>query len=359
MRLSSGDPFPHLAGQTPAEFLRMDYMPGRYIVLAFVSASAPPAEIREMMAQLAGYEALFDDAHCCFFGVLEHPQLIASAANSLPGIRWFLDPDGDLFREAGMSLSGHGDEGGWFILDPALRIMKTARLSRSAEVMRWVSELPSVDEHAGTRIHAPVLIVPRVIEPALCAELIAMHRDGQPIQGGLIDESDDARSAQFINRNYRSTRQISLTDAALKARVEDRIRRRLAPEVFTALRYRVREIESYIVTAYDAAEAGRFRVHRDNLPPLQRRQFTFAINLNAEDYDGGELRFPEYGTETYRAPTGGAIVFASSLLHEVTLLTRGRRYVMVAWFVERPALGAEADTGERARGLEAPLELHG
>lgn len=356
MRLSSGDPFPHLAGQTPTEFLRMDYMPGRYIVLAFLPASAPPAEVREAMAQLAEHEALFDDAHCCFFGVLEHPQLIASAANSLPGIRWFLDPDGDLFREAGMSPSGHGDEGGWFILDPALRIMKTARLSRSADVMRWVSELPSVDEHAGTRIHAPVLIVPRVIEPALCAELIAMHRDGQPIQGGLIDESDDAMS-QFVNKDYRSTRQVSLTDAALKGRVEDRIRRRLAPEMFRALRYRVGEIESYFVTAYDAAEAGRFRVHRDDLPPLQRRQFTFAINLNAEDYEGGDLRFPEYCTETYRAPTGGAIVFASSLLHEVTLLTRGRRYGMVAFFVDRPVRASGA--GDRQRGLEAAVEVHG
>ena len=356
MRLSSGDPFPHLQGQTPTEYLRMNYMPGRYIVLAFLPASAPPAEIREAMAQLAEHEALFDDAHCCFFGVLRHPQLIASATNSLPGIRWFLDEEGDLFQEAGMSFDGHGDESGWFILDPSLRIMRTARLSQSAEVMRWVSELPSVDDYAGTRIHAPVLIVPRVIEPELCAELIQMHRDGQTIEGGLIDQSDGVMSAPFIDKNYRSTRQISLTDADLRARVEERIRRRLAPDVFRALRYQVREIESYIVTAYDAAEAGRFRVHRDNLPPLQRRQFTFAINLNAEDYEGGDLRFPEYGTETYRAPTGGAIVFASSLLHEVTLLTRGRRYVMLAFFVDRPARGAAED---RERGREAAVELHG
>ncbi|HYD38548.1 MAG TPA: 2OG-Fe(II) oxygenase [Allosphingosinicella sp.] len=335
----------------------MNYMPGRYIVLAFLPASAPPAEIREAMAQLAANEALFDDSHCCFFGVLRHPELLESAANSLPGIRWFLDPDGDLFQEAGMSSEGCGDEGGWFILDPSLRIMKTAALSQSAEIMRWVGELPSVDDHAGTRIHAPVLIVPRVIEPELCARLIAMHRDGQTIEGGLIDQTDGTMSAPFIDKNYRSTRQISLTDPDLKARVEARIRRRLAPEVFRALRYQVRDIDSYIVTAYDAAEAGRFRVHRDNLPPLHHRQFTFAINLNAEDYEGGDLRFPEYGTETFRPPTGGAIVFASSLLHEVTLLTKGRRYVMLAFFVDRPARGPGGE--DRERGLEAAMEVHG
>jgi predicted 2-oxoglutarate/Fe(II)-dependent dioxygenase YbiX len=326
----------------------MNYMPGRYIVLAFLPASAPPAAIREVMAQLAAHEALFDDAHCCFFGVLKHPQLIASAANSLPGIRWFLDPDGDLFRESGMSLNGHGDESGWILIDPSLRVMKTAPLSQTGEVMRWVGELPSVDDYAGTRIHAPVLIVPRVLEPELCSELIAMHDGGRTIEGGLIDQSDGVMSAPFIDKNYRSTRQLSITDPDLKARIEERVRRRLAPEVMRALRYRVGIIESYIVTAYDAAEAGRFRAHRDNLPPLQRRQFTFAINLNAEDYKGGDLSFPEFGTETYRAPTGGAIVFASSLLHEVTLLTKGRRYVMLAFFVDRPVREAGGEGRLRA-----------
>jgi predicted 2-oxoglutarate/Fe(II)-dependent dioxygenase YbiX len=357
MQLSPGDPFPHLQGQTPTKFLRMNYMPGRYIVLAFIPACAPPAEVREVMAQLAANEALFDDDHCCFFGVLKHPQLIASAANSLPGIRWFLDPEGDLFQESGMSPGGQADESGWFVLDPSLRIMRTAPLSRAAAVMRWVSELPSVDEHAGTRIHAPVLIVPRVIEPELCRELIAMHCNGETIEGHVIDQADGVATAPYVNRNYRSTRQLASFDQALKMRVEERVRRRLAPEVFRALRYRVGEIESPIVTAYDAAEAGRFRAHRDNLPPLQHRQFSFSINLNAEEYEGGDLRFPEFGTETYRAPTGGAIVFASSLLHEVTLLTRGRRYGLVAFFVD----GLAAETGGRHldRRREVDMELHG
>jgi hypothetical protein len=356
MRLSTGDPFPHLQGQTPTKFLRMNYMAGRYIVLAFLPASAPPAEIREVMAQLAGHEALFDDTHCCFFGVLRHPQLIASARNSVPGIRWFLDPDGDLFLESGMSSEEEGDESGWFILDPTLRIMKTAPLSRTAEVMRWVSELPGVDDYAGAPIHAPVLLVPRVYEPELCAELVDYYRRGRSIEGGLIDQSHGVMSPPFIDKDYRSARQLSITDPDLKARMEERIRRRLAPEVFRALRYRVGDIRSYIVAAYDAAEAGRFRPHRDNLPPLQQRQFTIAINLNEEEYEGCDLRFPEYGTRTYRAPTGGAIVFASSLLHEATLLTRGRRYVTLSFFVDRPERGSAE---EREWGREAAVEARG
>ena len=49
-----------------------------------------------------------------------------------------------------------------------------------------------------------------------------------------------------------------------------------------------------------------------------------TINLNADDYEGGDLRFPEFGPRTYRAPTGGAVVFSCSLLHEATPVTRGR-----------------------------------
>jgi predicted 2-oxoglutarate/Fe(II)-dependent dioxygenase YbiX len=328
-------------------------MPGRFIVLAFLPASAPRMEIREVMAALAEHEALFDDTRICFFGVLRHPQLIASAKDSPPGIRWFLDPDGDLFRQSGMSSDGDGEEGGWIVLDPSLRVMKTAPLSRTAHIIRWISDLPSVDDHAGTRIVAPVLIVPRVLEPELCTEVIAMHRRGQAIEGLIISQVDGVASEPYVDRHYRSTQQVSITDTDLKKRIEDRIRRRLAPEMLRALRYAVHDIESYFVAAYDAADGGRFRAHRDNLAPLQHRQFTLTINLNAEDYEGGNLRFPEFGTDSYRAPTGGAIVFASSLLHEVTLLTRGQRYVMVAFFVDMTGLGGRIEDRQRRSKAEA------
>jgi predicted 2-oxoglutarate/Fe(II)-dependent dioxygenase YbiX len=343
MQLSPGDPFPHLTGQTPTDYMRMDYMPGRYIVLAFLPASSPPDEIRDAMAQLARHEAAFDDTHICFFGVLGHPQLIASARNSPPGIRWFLDPDGALFRESGMA-NGAGDQSGWIVLDPALRVMRTAPLAQSAEVLRWVGALPSVDDHAGTPIHAPVLIVPRVIEPELCAEIIALYRNGRAVDGPIIDtDGEGGLSEPYVDRNYRATQQVRVEDQDLKRRIDDRLRRRLAPEILRSLRYEIGAIEGHLVIGYNAADRGRFRVHRDNLKPMDHRQFTLAINLNAEDYEGGDLRFPEFGTPTYRPPTGGAIVFASSLLHEVTLLSSGRRYVLVAFFVDRRSPELPAD----------------
>ena len=117
-------------------------------------------------------------------------------------------------------------------------------------------------------------------------------------------------------------------------------------EVEKAFRFRVTRIERYIVARYDAEDGGYFRPHRDNRTSgTAHRQFACSINLNAEDFEGGDLRFPEYGTRTYRPPTGGAVVFSCSLLHEATPVTRGARYAFLPFFYD------EAGEAIRQRNL--------
>ena len=53
-----------------------------------------------------------------------------------------------------------------------------------------------------------------------------------------------------------------------------------------------------------------------------------SVNLN-EDFDGGEVHFPEYGPRGFKAPVGGAVIFSCSLLHSVSRVTRGRRYAFL------------------------------
>jgi predicted 2-oxoglutarate/Fe(II)-dependent dioxygenase YbiX len=59
-----------------------------------------------------------------------------------------------------------------------------------------------------------------------------------------------------------------------------------------------------------------------------------TVNLNAGDYEGGALRFPEFGRRTYAPETGGATVFCCSLLHEVTPVTRGVRYAFLPFLYD-------------------------
>ena len=65
--------------------------------------------------------------------------------------------------------------------------------------------------------------------------------------------------------------------------------------------------------------------------PPQGREVAMSINLNTEEFEGGELRFPEFGDQRYRPDTGTAIVFSSSLLHEAMHVTAGRRMVFLAF----------------------------
>ncbi|MET0361438.1 MAG: 2OG-Fe(II) oxygenase, partial [Sphingobium sp.] len=103
---------------------------------------------------------------------------------------------------------------------------------------------------------------------------------------------------------------------------------------------------------YDAQSGGWFRPHKDNTTMgTAHRRFAVSINLNAEDYDGGELRFPEFGPRTHRPPTGGAIVFSCSLLHEATPVTRGSRYCILPFLYDEAAAQIRL---ENARYLDDP-----
>ena len=96
-------------------------------------------------------------------------------------------------------------------------------------------------------------------------------------------------------------------------------------------------IERFIVACYDSAEAAHFRPHRDNTTiGTAHRRFAVSINLN-DDFDGGEVSFPEYGRRSYKAPAGGAVVFSCSLLHAGSTVKRGRRYAFLPFLYDDAA----------------------
>ena len=67
------------------------------------------------------------------------------------------------------------------------------------------------------------------------------------------------------------------------------------------------------------------------------RRFAVTMNLNAEEFEGGNLRFPEFGPQIYRAPTGGAVVFSCALLHEALPVTQGTRYAFLPFLYDEAA----------------------
>ena len=119
--------------------------------------------------------------------------------------------------------------------------------------------------------------------------------------------------------------------------VQRRIKRRIVPEIARLYFFDATRIERYLVGCYTAEEGGHFAPHRDNTTRgTAHRRFAVSINLN-EDFDGGEVSFPEYGPRGFKPPVGGAVVFSCSLMHAVSAVSRGRRYAFLPFLYDEAA----------------------
>jgi len=321
---------------------------GRFVLLLFLPSERAAA--RAVADHLLANEKLFAPGRCVAFAVLRDPELFAELPERA-AVRWVLDGSGDISRPYGALAEDGVEAAFWLLIDPTLRALAHGELTDlPAELGRLsaiIAGLPPPERHAGIEIHAPVLIVPRVFEPAFCRELIAYYevRGGKP--SGVM-RLVNGLTTGVMDDSFKRRRDAVIEDEGLMAGIRARLRERLIPEIQRAFAFKVTRVERYIVAAYDASEGGHFRAHRDNdSPGTAHRRFACSINLNAEDFEGGDLRFPEYGTRTYRPPTGGAVVFSCSLLHEVSPITRGRRYATLPFLYD--------EEGARVRGQNAHL----
>jgi predicted 2-oxoglutarate/Fe(II)-dependent dioxygenase YbiX/peroxiredoxin len=332
MPLLAGAPAPWFHARTHA---RPDYafssVAGHYVLLAFFPEAGQACD--EALALFRRHRPLFDEVNRLFFGVVRDPAFFAAMAEEYPGVRWFFDPDGQIAAQFRLLRADGGTEGQWVFLDPMLRVIFSAPLDQGPRAFSHIVEAGDPDDHAGVSLNAPVLIVPRVLEPALCRRLIDYYHADGGAPSGVMREVD-GKTVPVLD-DFKKRRDAQITDPELQATLRGRISARLLPEIQKALQFKVTRMERYIVARYDAKEGGYFRAHRDNTTKgTAHRQFACSINLNAEEFTGGDLKFPEFGRRTYRPPTGGAVIFSCSLLHEATPVTKGTRYAFLPFFYD-------------------------
>jgi predicted 2-oxoglutarate/Fe(II)-dependent dioxygenase YbiX/peroxiredoxin len=316
---------------------------GRHVALLFVTSLQDPLAA-QVHATLVSHGQLFDDTRCSLFVVTADASDAASgrARDHVPGIRVLIDDGAAVAQLFGLPTeASHGARltAACVLLDPSLRVMQWLLPAQAAPdfapaLCALVAALPH--PLAGpAQPQAPVLLVPRVFEPAFCGELIAHYeRMGGHDSGYMRKDPDGIRGVIDHRKKRRSDCMIE--DAALRKAIGARIHARLRPEIQRVFRFDPTRMERYLVACYDAQVGGYFRPHRDN-DGDGHRQFAVTINLNAQDYEGGDLRFNEYGLQTYRAPTGGACVFSCGLMHEAMPVTRGKRYAFLPFLYDDAA----------------------
>jgi predicted 2-oxoglutarate/Fe(II)-dependent dioxygenase YbiX len=337
-----GAPAPRFFARTDVnERFSFDTLGGRYIVLGFLG-SAGAAHAAGPIAAVSKHRQLFDDGNIALFWVTCDPGDKAEGrlADSLPGIRAFWDFDFEVSRLWGLAKTGEETSRYapmWFLIDPQLRVLAFAPMTETDRMMTTLEQLPPVGRHGGMVVPAPVLVLPRVFEPEFCRTLIKAYQDGEAIDSGFMQQKD-GKTVLVLNHLHKRRRDVNLEDEGLIAAARGRINARMVPEIERCFQFKPTRIERYIVACYDAADEAHFKPHRDNTTSgTAHRRFAVTINLNAEDYEGGDLVFPEFGPQTYRAPTGGAVIFSCSLLHEARPVTRGVRYAFLPFLYDDAA----------------------
>jgi len=222
-----------------------------------------------------------------------------------------------------------------FLLDANLRVRAALPFEDGAEVAARVTALADElawdgPEQREIATQAPLLVVPDVLEPDRCAELMAVwEREGSTQTG--VESSAGGRRAEQVSAQHKRRRDHIVTDADRSRELARTVGRRVMPELLKAFAYRATRFEGFKIACYDGSDRGFFRAHRDNLSPATaHRRFALTLNLN-QGYEGGHLRFPEYGPDLYRPAPGAALLFSCSHLHEVLDVTAGRRFVLLSF----------------------------
>ena len=344
--LSVGDPAPWFTQDcTSNPIYAFDTAAGRYIVLCFFSSSSHE-DSQEALSILKTNRKLFDDKKISFFGVSFDPtdKRDGHVTEVLPGIRHFWDFDGRVGKMYGVLPIDGGQQirvrPRWFILDPQMRVMKVVPFTNDGkhkkDVVDFLKKLPPVHLSNGLEIQAPVLYLPNVFEPELCEKLIGMYEANGGTDSGFMRQVG-AKTVAVKDYNVKRRSDFTLTDQQTIADIRQRIRRRIIPEIQKAHSFNATHIERFLVGCYHSNTGDHFRAHRDNLTlGTAHRRFAVSINLNSE-FSGGEVSFPEYGPRSFKPPVGGAVVFNCSLLHEVSPVTKGRRFAFLPFLYDEAA----------------------
>jgi predicted 2-oxoglutarate/Fe(II)-dependent dioxygenase YbiX len=148
----------------------------------------------------------------------------------------------------------------------------------------------------------------------------------------------------IFDHSFKRRRDYFIADEAVREQIVKRISICVIPEIRKLFFMEITRMERYLVACYAAKEEAHSRPHRDNGRRVTAHsRFAISAALN-DDFDAGDLLFPEYNQRRHRIPKGWAILFPCAILHAVTPVTRGHRYVFL------PFLFDEAGAEIQARG---------
>lgn len=317
-----------------------DHLSGQYQILAFLDDPESEKSI-ELLRLLADHEDQLEAATATVIAISASPdaarnkRMKREAAFPWPVAS---DPSGGLFASYGLHkgtdrqfrlvlVTPYRQIRAWFDIEEDASstlgtIMDIIENSQASEELRWSPP------------HAPILTVPNVLSAEECSNLVHAVETDTPFMVRQPQPGEVAGNYKIpVYDQYRQDRvDLIIKDQQTLATLDERIFGRVTPMIKKAFAFDVTRREDLHVARYFGSREGFAMGHRDNLdPPGAHRRFALSISLN-EEYEGGEIVFGEFSPRGYRVPAGTAMVFSSSLLHEVQETTSGVRYNLISHF---------------------------
>lgn len=306
---------------------------GPIFVLLYPTQKDPGcAKELESLFELAP-QMLAEGAHVFAIGGDAVPLVQKLAAQHEPG--FFLLADAD--HKAADAFGARGKLVG-FALDPGQRVQSVITPGYTPIAERAAAELLALRpfEPFSPGYHPPLLVIPQALPRDFCSYLIEQFdKRGSEPSGTL--RMTEGKMVHASDSTVKRRRDHHVVDPDLLEQISGYVERRVLPEIHRAFHCPIKFVEEFKIVRYDADPGGYFRPHRDNTTPgTAHRRFAMTLNLNSEDYEGGELCFPEFNNATYKPATGEAAVFSCNLMHEATDVTEGQRYVLLSFMYDEP-----------------------
>jgi len=331
--IQRGDPAPWWK-QGRYKFV-FDAIGERYIVLGFcrsgheAAAQARFRSVHEHGDFLNGKVGFF-----CVCSDAEDARAL-EVEQSFPTFKFLWDFDATLNTAYGI-----GPNKVWIVLDTMLRVIDVIPFKEDTGDLRQLANLlanlPPPSLYLGFETPAPILVLPDVFEPEFCGHLIGCYEAHGGRESGFMQEVG-GKAVEMYDAGWKRRKDCLLTDENLIELIKQRLARRVGLMMQKAFQFKLSRMERHLVACYSADDGGHFGPHRDDtVRATEHRRFAASINLN-DDFDGGEISFPEFGSRRFKAPIGAALIFSSSLLHCVSKVTRGRRYAFLPFLHDEEA----------------------
>lgn len=202
------------------------------------------------------------------------------------------------------------------------------------QILGIVNEAKRIEHKRWVPSHAPILTIPSVLSGAECRQLIDHFNASDNYHHGPFSTApkDNGYKMLIFENNRQDRVDHIIKDPEIHHLLNHRIGTHITPWIKKAFSVDVNRREDLHIARYNGPREGTKLGHRDNVSPQTAyRRFALSMSLNT-GFEGGEIVFKEFSDQGYAPPPGTAMVFSSSLLHEVLETTAGIRYNLISHF---------------------------